>query len=60
LHQSPEATIKLLNESGIDYRFIVADELRVEYVDPDRNVHTWTGFRLDRLTAAAEALNAAR
>lgn len=37
-----EATIKLLDNAGIDYRFIIADKLRVDYVDPDGNVHTWT------------------
>lgn len=38
-----EATITFLNDAGVDYRFIIADELRVEYVDPDGSAY------LDRL-----------
>lgn len=47
-----EATIKFLDNAGVDYRFIIADELKVDYVDPDGNVHSWTGFRPDRLAEA--------
>ena len=54
------ATTTLLSDAGIDYRFIVADKLRVEYVDSDGGVHACTGFRLDRLTEAAEALTVAQ